>query len=237
MKYNEGRIKSFDLIDEAIDTKTLEGTDYFDLKHSTEKVFWQDILGSAEYAPVVSKVAAAAYEKYGGEPAALKFFISESGLDEPKKMESLKYWMDIWEKNGAKIDGINAKLNIFYSEDEATQAETVNALNTLLDNLAQTGKLIRLSNFDIKYKDATGANVTVKDITAEQRQKLADFYGYVLKRYMETIPNEKQAGVCKGNMSDTASDPVGLWAVDSKTKDWVRTATYKAFCDVLSGKE
>ena len=90
---------------------------------------------------------------------------------------------------------------------------------------------------DIKYKDATGANVTVKDITAEQRQKLADFYGYVLKRYMETIPNEKQAGVCKGNMSDTASDPVGLWAVDSKTKDWVRTATYKAFCDVLSGKE
>lgn len=237
MKYNEGRIKSFDLIDEAIDTKTLEGTDYFDLKHSTEKVFWQDILGSAEYAPVVSKVAAAAYEKYGGEPAALKFFISESGLDEPKKMESLKYWMNIWEKNGAKIDGINAKLNIFYSEDEATQAETVNALNTLLDNLAQTGKLIRLSNFDIKYKDATGANVTVKDITAEQRQKLADFYGYVLKRYMETIPNEKQAGVCKGNMSDTASDPVGLWAVDSKTKDWVRTATYKAFCDVLSGKE
>ena len=126
-----------------------------------------------------------------------------------------------------------------YTEEEINRAQARKKRygGTLLDNLAQTGKLIRLSNFDIKYKDATGANVTVKDITAEQRQKLADFYGYVLKRYMETIPNEKQAGVCKGNMSDTASDPVGLWAVDSKTKDWVRTATYKAFCDALSGKE
>ena len=50
---------------------------------------------------------------------------------------------------------------------------------------------------------------------------------------MEMIPREKQAGLCKANMVDT-SDPVGLWAIDSKTKDWVRTATYKAFCDALS---
>jgi hypothetical protein len=49
---------------------------------------------------------------------------------------------------------------------------------------------------------------------------------------MTKIPNEKQAGICKGNMADTG-DPVGLWAIK---KDWVRTATYKAFCDALSGK-
>ena len=56
---------------------------------------------------------------------------------------------------------------------------------------------------------------------------------------MTKIPREKQAGICKGNMLDTG-DPVGLWAykaIDAKgTKDWVRTATYKAFCDALSGK-
>lgn len=236
MKYNEGRIKSFDLIDEAIDTKTLAGTDYYDLKHSTDKVFWQDFLGSEQYAPVVSKVAATAFEKHGGDPAALKFFISESGLDAEKKFNSLKYWISVWEGNGAKIDGINAKLNLAYSEDAATQKANEDALDALLDNLATTGKLIRLSNFDIKYKDATGANVLAKDITAEQRQKLADFYGYVLKSYMSKIPNEKQAGVCKGNMSDTGSDPVGLWAIDPDSKDWVRTATYKAFCDALSGQ-
>ena len=108
------------------------------------------------------------------------------------------------------------------------------ALRLILENLASTGKLIRLSNFDITYKDAAGVNVAAKDITETQRQKLADYYGYVLKSYMTKIPNDKQAGVSKGNIADTG-DPVGLWAV-SKSKDWVRTATYKAFCDALSGK-
>ena len=51
---------------------------------------------------------------------------------------------------------------------------------------------------------------------------------------MNKIPHEKQAGMCKGNMADT-SDPVGLWSIDKDSKDWVRNATYKAFCDALSG--
>jgi hypothetical protein len=86
-----------------------------------------------------------------------------------------------------------------------------------------------------KYQNADGVNVAAKEITAEQRQKLADYYGYVIKSYMSKISNDKQAGICKGNLADT-SEPVGLWSVDSKSKDWVRTATYKAFCDALSGK-
>jgi hypothetical protein len=53
---------------------------------------------------------------------------------------------------------------------------------------------------------------------------------------MDNIPNDKQAGICKGNLADTA-DPVGLWSIDSKSKDWVRTATYKAFCDALNGQQ
>ena len=235
MKINEGRIKSFDLIDEAIDTKAELENGMYDLKHSTEKIFWQDALGSENYAPEVSKVASAAFERHGGNPSELKFFISESGLEEQKKFESLKYWIGIWDANGAKIDGINAKLNLTFSEDVATQQANEASLNALLDNLASTGKLIRLSNFDIKYQDATGAPVTAAAITTAQRQMLADYYGYVIKSYMTKIPNDKQAGICKGNLADT-NDPVGLWAVDSNSKDWVRTATYKAFCDALSGK-
>jgi hypothetical protein len=234
MKINAGRITSFDLIDEAIGAKALDNG-MLDLKHSTDKIFWQDVLGSENYAPAVSRVASAAFEKHGGNPAELRFFISESGLEDAKKLESLKYWINIWDNNGAKIDGINAKLNLTYSEDADKQAANVATLNTLLDNLASTGKLIRLSNFDIRYQDATGANVVAKDITAEQRQQLADYYAYVIKTYMAKIPNDKQAGICKGNMSDTG-DPVGLWSIDTTSKDWVRTATYKAFCDALSGK-
>lgn len=235
MRINAGRIKSFDLIDEAIDSKAELENGMFDLKHSTEKIFWQDIFGSENYAPVVSNAAIAAYENNDGDVSELKFFISESGLGDIKKLESLKYWIGIWDAKGAKIDGINAKLNLTYSEDEATQEANKKSLDDLLVNLASTGKLIRLSNFDIKYQDATGGSVPASSITDEQRQKLADYYAYAIKSYMNKIPNEKQAGICKGNMADT-TDPVGLWSVDMDSKDWIRTATYKAFCDALSGK-
>lgn len=235
MKIAEGRIQAFDLIDEPIDTKAIMDNGMFDIKHATDKIFWQDILGSENYAPVVARAARKYYEEYGGDPTELKFFISEKGLEDPDVLESLMYWIDIWDNNGAKIDGINAKLNLTFSEDAATQEANKATLNTLFDNLVATGKLIRLSNFDIKYVDAEGKAVAAKDITDAQRQQLADYYAYVIKQYMTKIPHDKQAGMCKGNMADT-SDPVGLWAVHSKTKDWVRTATYEAFCKALSGQ-
>lgn len=235
MKINEGRIKTFDLIDESIDSKKLLADGYYDLKHSTEKIFWQDILGSDNYAPAVAAQVRAAYQKHGGDPAELRFFISENELDNTKKFESLMYWINVWDQKGAKIDGINAKLNLTYSEDEAKQAKNVTTVNELIDNLAKTGKLIRLSNFDIKYINAEGENVLAGDITQEQRQKLADYYGYIIKTYMSKIPSDKQAGICKGSLVDT-SDPVGLWSLEPTTRDWVRNATYKSFCDALSGK-
>lgn len=239
MDINKGRIKLFDLIDEAIDTNAMLDNGMYDLKHSTEKIYWQDVLGSENYAPVVSKVAGEAFENNGGNSAELKFFISESGLDEQQKFESLKYWIDIWDKKGAKIDGINAKVSLVYSEDATTRNANKASFDKMLENLAATGKLVRISNFDVKYQDATGTNVTADKITSAQRQNLADYYAELIKSYMTKIPHDKQAGICKGNLVDT-NDPVGLWAnlpIDNKgTKDWVRTATYEAFCKALSGQ-
>ena len=238
MKINEGRISTFDLIDEPIDDNTLlENEKYYDLKHSSNKdqVFWQDVLGSENYAPEVAKIARESFEKHGGDPAELKFYISETGLEDTNKMESLKYWINIWDANGAKIDGINAKVNLVYYENEEKQAANKKAYETLLASLASTGKLIRISNFDIKYVDSNNINVTAANITKEQREKLAEYNAYAIKAYMSKIPSDKQAGICKANIVDT-SDPVGLWSQDSKTKDWVRSATYKAWCDALSGK-
>lgn len=234
MEINAGRINSFDLIDEPIDDKSQLENGMYDLKHSKEKIFWQDVFGSENYAPQVSKEASAAYEKYGGDPAQLKFFIAETGLENANKFESLKYWIDIWDKNGAKIDGINAKLNLVYSEDAQKLADNKKAYETLLENLVSTGKLVRISNFDIKYQNTLGLNVSAKEITEAQRQSLADFNAYAIRTYLAKVPQAQQAGICKGNLSDT-SDPVGVWSVDNKS-NWVRTATYKAFCDALSGK-
>ncbi len=236
MKINKGRITLFDLIDEAIDTKSADiEPGFYDLKHSTEKIFWQDILGSENYAPVVRKVASEKFVEYGGVADDLKFFISETGLEDQKTFNSLKYWIEKWDAKGAKIDGVNAKVTLSYSEDPTVQAANKDSFDKMLDNLATLGKLIRISNFDITYKAADGTAVTAAKITDEQRQNLANYYGDLIKSYMAKIPNAQQAGICKGNMQDT-SDPVGLWSVDSKSKDWVRTATYEAFCKALSGK-
>ena len=240
MEANAGRIKSFDLIDKPLNDKAEIEAGILDLKHSTNQIFWQDYLetdtqtGSELYGSTVSKAASAAFEKHGGNPADLKFFICETGLDNQKRFESLMYWIGKWEANGAKIDGINAELDLVYSEDATKQEANVAALTKLLNNLKSTNKLVRLSNFDIKYQDAAGAAVSPKAITDGQRENLAKYYAFVIKAYMDMIPDDKQAGLCKGNMVDTSSDPVGLWAKDGT--DWVRTATYKAFCDALSGK-
>ena len=248
MEANAGRIKSFDLVDKALGTTELEGVTFegenvLDLKHSDEKIFWQDYLeegtksGSELYAATVSKVAKSAFEKHGGNSEELKFFISETGLEKQQRLSSLKYWINVWESNGAKIDGINSELNLTYSEDATTQAANEAALKVYFEKLAQTGKLIRLSNFDIKYQDADGASVTADKITKVQRQALADYYGRVIRAYMTLIPSAQQAGLCKGNFFDASSgagDPVGLWS-KAANGDWLRNATYEAFCKALTG--
>ena len=248
MQANAGYIKSFDLVDKPLGTTVLEGVTYegenvLDLKHSDEKIFWQDYLeeggksGSELYAATVSKVAKAAFEKHGGNSEELKFFISETGLEKQQRLSSLKYWINVWESNGAKIDGINGELNLSYSEDATKQAANEAALKAFFGKLAETGKLIRLSNFDITYEDADGVSITADKITKAQRQALADYHARVIRLYMSLIPAAQQAGLCKGNFFDASSGagaPVGLWS-KAANGDWLRNATYEAFCKALGG--
>ena len=49
---------------------------------------------------------------------------------------------------------------------------------------------------------------------------------------MKLLSEEKKNRTDQGLLTA----PVGLWSIDKDSKDWVRTATYKAWCDALSGK-
>lgn len=238
MRHNAGRIKSFDLIEEAISASSKLENGMLDLKHSTDKIYWQDIFGSENYGPKVYKAATTAYEKNGGNPSELKFFVSESTLENETKMESLNYWISVWEGNGAKIDGITAKLgNLAYYVDAEKFAANKAAFDKMLDKLAETGKLIRLTNFDIKYIGEDGKAINADKLTDEERQCVADYYAYAIRSYLTKIHADKQAGIYKGYLVDK-SEYVGLWASRKvgKATDWVRTSVYKAFCDALSGK-
>lgn len=238
MRYNAGRIKSFDLIEEAISASSKLENGMLDLKHTTDKIYWQDIFGSENYGPKVYKAATAAYQKNGGNPSELKFFVSESTLENETKMESLNYWIGVWEAGGAKIDGITAKLgNLAYYVDAEKFAANKAAFDKMLDKLAATGKLIRLTNFDIKYIGEDGKAINADKLTDEERQCVADYYAYAIRSYLTKIHADKQAGIYKGYLVDK-SEYVGLWTSKKvgKTTDWVRTSVYKAFCDALSGK-
>ncbi len=238
MYHSEGRIKTFDLIDDAINLTNELENGMLDLKHSKDKYYWQDIFGAENYAAKAYKTATEAYVKNGGNASDLTFFVAESNLENEKRMQSLNYWIGVWEKNGAKIDGINAKLtNLVYSVDANALAENKAAYEKLLDSLAATGKLVRISGFDIRYQGEDGKYISADKLTDEQRQSVADYYAYAIKSYINKIPAAKQAGIVKGNLLDK-SDYVGLWAQRKvgKNIDWIRTSVYKAFCDALSGK-
>ncbi|MCF0198789.1 MAG: endo-1,4-beta-xylanase [Bacteroidaceae bacterium] len=237
-----GRVQAWDLINEAISGGgNVNG--YYDLQHSTPgstDFFWQDYLGSEQYGPIVEQAARKAWAKYGGKPEDLKLFINdynlESDWDQNKKLSSLIYWIGVWEKNGAKIDGIGSQMHVSYYANESIMRSKAKAMVNMMHMMANTGKLVRISELDMGYVRADGTEATALDITAEERQQMADYYRFIIQMYLKIVPPAQQYGLCQWCLTDSkpgsgwrAGEPVGLW-----TTDWVRTVCYAAYCDALS---
>lgn len=74
-------------------------------EHNPQDFYWQDYFTPEMYGPIVEKAARDAYAAVEGtNPADLKLFINdynlESDWDDNKKVKSLKYWIEVWEKKG-----------------------------------------------------------------------------------------------------------------------------------------
>ena len=259
MQATGGKVKAWDLINEAISGGgNVNG--FYALQTANENnqddFFWQDYFTPEMYGPIVEKAARDAYAAVEGtNPADLKLFVNdynlESDWDNNQKVKSLVYWIGVWEKKGkelgynTKIDGIGSQMHISYYENPQTLESKKKGIQNMLKIMAETGKLVRISELDMGYVDAEGNDVTtaqLEKLPIEERvakeKAMAEYYKWIIEQYFAIVPASQQYGICQWCLTDAPADsgwrkgqPVGLWNLN-----YQRKPAYGGFADGLAGK-
>lgn len=259
MQATGGKVKAWELINEAVSGGgNVNG--YYALQteatseHNPQDFYWQDYFTPEMYGPIVEKAARDAYAAVEGtNPEDLKLFINdynlESDWDDNKKVKSLVYWIGVWEKKGqelgwnTKIDGIGSQMHISYYENEQTLESKKRAIQNMLKIMAETGKLVRISEIDMGYVDKDGKDVTtaqLEKLPIEERvakeKAMAEHYKWIIEQYFKIVPVSQQYGICQWCLTDSPTDsgwrpgqPVGLWNLN-----YQRKPAYGGFADGLS---
>lgn len=244
MEATEGKVKAWDVVNEP-----LSGGPWgqrYDLQHAatatgdqSNKFYWQDYLGD-NYVRVPIKFAR---QYFQGNPEELKLFINdynlESTWDDNQKLKSLLQWIEQWESDGeTKIDGIGSQMHVSYNMNPEAQARQEEHIVKMYQLLAQSGKLVRVTELDMGILDAEGNSIKTADLTFEQKQAMADFYKFIVEKYFEIIPVDQQYGICAWAQTDSpegsgwrAGEPIGLWDLNLSRKP-----AYGGFADGLAGK-
>jgi GH35 family endo-1,4-beta-xylanase len=246
-----GKVKAWDLVNEAISGGDSNGDGVYDLQHDNgdaSNFFWQDHMGDLEYTRQAARLARLHYANSmvskGGDDGKLKLFINdynlESDWDGNGKLKSLIKWIERWEADGVTyIDGIGSQMHISCYMNESTQTSKKNAIANSFTLMAATGKLVRISELDMGMVDASGNNVVTANMTEAMHQRMADLYEWIVKKYLEIVPADQQWGICQWCATDSptnsgwrANTPVGLW-----TLDWYRKHTYAGFARGLGAPQ
>ena len=258
MQATEGKVKAWDLINEAVaGAGNVNG--FYPLQTANENnpddFFWQDYFTPEMYGPIVEKAARDAYAAVEGtNPADLKLFVNdydlESDRDNNQKVKSLVYWIGVWEKKGqelgynTKIDGIGSQMHISYYENPQTLESKKKGIQNMLKIMAETGKLVRISELDMGYVDAEGNDVTTAqleklpiDERVAKEKAMAEYYKWIIEQYFAIVPTSQQYGICQWCLTDSPASsswrggqPVGLWNLN-----YQRKPAYGGFAEGLSG--
>ena len=244
----EGKVKAWDLVNEAISGGGNDGQGNYTLQHSEgynpdgtwdvggDAFYWQDYMGDLEYVRQACRLA----RKYGPEDVVL--FINdynlESDWDGNKKLKSLINWIKKWEADGVtKIDGIGTQMHISYYENSGTQTSKKNAITNMFKLMAATGKYVRVSEMDMGYVNASGNDVATGSMTETQHKNMANYYEWIIKEYLRIIPPAQQWGICQWCPTDApansgwrANTPVGIWDLN-----YYRKHVYAGFVRGLGG--
>ena len=250
METCKGRVKVWDVVNEPISGGgDVEG--FYKLWSAsnsddpTNNFYWQDYLGDDEFVRDAVKLARKYFAEYGGNPDDLKLFINdynlESDWDTNKKLRSLIYWIKRWENDGEiYIDGIGTQMHVSCSVKEDTQKSRENAVENMFKLMAQTNKLIKISEIDMGITDEDGKDIMTSDVTLVHLLRMADYYNFIIRKYFEIIPPAQRYGITQWSITDAGDEerawrqgePIGLW-----TKEYERKPAYAGFADGLAGVE
>ena len=256
MEATEGKVKAWDVVNEAISGEDKDGDGYYDLQSATRgtvsaddaknNFYWQDYLGDTEYVRTAVAAARKGFKDAGGNPEELKLFINDYNLEtvdaqnNNKKLESLIHWIDEWQKDGVtKIDGIGSQMHVTCSMDPAKQKKNEEAYLNMLHKMVDSHMLVRISELDMGLADKDGNLVNTTDMTEEQHKAMRAYYEFIVKKYLEIVPKEQQWGICQWCATDSPANsgwraglPVGLWDLD-----YYRKHTYGGFAAGLGAPE
>lgn len=239
MKACDGKVKAWDAVNEpmsdAVPSELKTGGRDGDKKTN---FFWQDHLGK-DYARTVIRLA----RKAAGDSVQLKLFINDYNLEAAynhnAKCQGLIDMIKYWESDGVtKIDGIGSQMHVTCSMDPKVQQANEDAYVNMLKLLAATGKLVRISELDMGIQDANHQTMNTADVTPEMHKRMAEYYKFIVEKYLEIIPVAQQYGICVWAPTDSpkgsgwrADEPIGLW-----NGNYVRKPAYAGFAEGLQGK-
>ena len=252
MEATDGYVTSWEVVNEALSGKDYDGDGKFDLQSvknvsaadAKNNFYWQDYLGDIDYVRTAVAAARKSFAAHNGDPEKLKLFINdynlESDWDDNGKLRSLIQWIKDWEADDVtKIDGIASQMHISCYADPVKQENAKNHIVKMLELMKESGKLCKISELDMGYVDAAGKDVTYDQMTEEQHKEMRDLYTFVLKKYFEIIPIDKQYGITQWCATDSPKDsgwrpglPVGLWDLN-----YLRKHTYAGFAAGLGAPE
>ena len=251
MKATEGKVKAWDVVNEAISGEDKDGDGFYDLQSATRgtvsaddaknNFYWQDYLGDIEYVRTAVAAARKGFVDAGGKPEELKLFINDYNLeyDKNQKLESLIHWINEWEKDGTVIDGIGSQMHVSCSMDPVEQKKREDAYVNMLHKMVDSHKLVRISELDMGLEDKNGNLVKTTDMTEEQHKAMRAYYEFIVKKYLEIVPKDQQWGICQWCATDSPANsgwraglPVGLWDLD-----YYRKHTYGGFAAGLGAPE
>ena len=252
MEACNGKVKAWDLVNEAISGDGNDGEGNYELQHSEgyksgtwdvggSVFYWQDHMGDLEYVRQACRLA----RKYG--PEDIKLFINdynlESDWDNNKKVKSLVGWIKKWEADGVtKIDGIGTQMHISCFESNTILNDIKKHITQMFEVMAKSGKLCRVSEMDMGYvrgSNRWGNSVKTNQLTEAEHKRMADFYEWIIQEYFRIIPPEQQWGICQWCTTDAPSnsgwrggEPVGIWDLN-----YYRKHVYAGFVRGLNGGE
>lgn len=152
-------------------------------------------------------VADVCKEIHSKKAEAKLFYSEENMLTDAAKTEAAINYINQWNEAGAKIEGIDAKLDVPYNS--SSLAETKANIDNLLATLKASGLQVRLSDMNVYLADASGTIADQSKATFEDYKGMAELYAYILNKAQDVL-GDKLYGV-SFSIINQGTTGVGLW--------------------------